>query len=438
MKVKAILKTVAVFAAMAALVASCSSDKKTSAGGSSGGSASSSSSADFVALGGWKDPACSTSQPKVSVGISEPLEVAGTSLRDYVDGTQAAVDAFNGRGGIKGRCLDLKVCDGKGDGPTELSCARSETDDPNVVAGLASTYTLSEGDAYQLFESSNLPQVGAQVTQPGAWNSPVSYEFSMGGSGTLLADIPALKNVGVTKFVVMIPESPQAGALKGFAQPLISALGMNLIDIIGIPPTAVEFTQFVLKAQNEGAEGIVLGLPGNVAGQILDAMDSLNSQLKVAGSWGTFSQKSVVSLSEQLQKNMAFEDAEPPFATDLSRWPVYNVILDDFKASGKSNLTRDNATVQSVVGWLSVYSLIKVMRDSGATDITRASVKQAFDQATNVPMFNVIPPWTPAKQSTNAIFKGISNPNYWTGHWDADNKQFVVDDKQVDILALLG
>jgi hypothetical protein len=53
-------------------------------------------------------------------------------------------------------------------------------------------------------------------------------------------------------------------------------------------------------------------------------------------------------------------------------------------------------------------------------------------------MFNLMPPWTPSKQSTNAIFKGISNPNYWTGHWDADNKQFTVDDKQVDILALLG
>ena len=50
----------------------------------------------------------------------------------------------------------------------------------------------------------------------------------------------------------------------------------------------MEFTQFVLKAQNEGAEGIVLGLPGNVAGQILDAMDSLNSQLKVAGSEQSF------------------------------------------------------------------------------------------------------------------------------------------------------
>ena len=65
-------------------------------------------------------------------------------------------------------------------------------------------------------------------------------------------------------------------------------------------------------------------------------------------------------------------------------------------------------------------------------------MKQAFDTATNVPMFDLIPPWTPSKQSTNAIFKGISNPNYWTGHWDGSTKQFVVDDQQVDLLALLG
>jgi ABC-type branched-subunit amino acid transport system substrate-binding protein len=437
MKVKTMLKIVAVCASVTALGAACSSDNNKTAAGSSE-SPSSSAAADFVALGGWNDGACNSSQPKVSVAISAPMEVAGTSLKDYVDGTQAAVDAFNGRGGIKGRCLDLRICDGKGDGPTELSCARSATDDANVVAGLASTFTVSEGEAYQLFESAGLPQIGAQVTQPGAWNSPVSYDFSMGGSGTLLADMPALKNVGVTKFAVMIPESPQAGALKAFADPLIKALGMQMVDLIGIPPTAVEFTQFVLKAQNSGAEGIVLGLAGNQANQILDAMDSVNSTLKVAASWGTFSQKSVASLSEELQKNTAFSDAEPPLATDISRWPVYNVVLDDFKKSGKSNLTRDNSTVQSVVGWLSVYSLIKVMRDSGATDITRASVKQAFDQAKDVPMFEVMPPWTPSKQSTNAIFKGISNPNYWTGHWDADKKQFTVDDKQVDILALLG
>ncbi len=330
------------------------------------------------------------------------------------------------------------MCDSKGDGPTELACVRSEADDPSVVAGIASTFTSSEADAYQLFESTGLSQVGAQVALPAAWNSPVAFEFTMGGSGTLLADIPALGNVDVKKFDVFVPQSGQSGALRAFAQPMIDALGMELVNIIEIPPAAVEFTQFVQTAENDGVQGIVLGLPGNVGSQILDAMDSLNSDLKVAGSWGTFSQDTVESLPETIANNTAYSDAVPPVATDTSRWPIYNVVLADFAASGAASLTEASTTAQAVNGWLSVYALAKVMRDSGATDITREAVKQAFDTAKDVPMFDLIPPWTPSQQSTNPIFMGISNPNYWTGTWDGSTNQFVVNDQQVDLLTLLG
>jgi ABC-type branched-subunit amino acid transport system substrate-binding protein len=439
MKLKTTLRLLAAFVSLATVAAACSSDNKSASGSSGSSAASSAPAADFVALGGWNDGACSTSQPKVVVGITEPIDTAGVSLKDYVDGTQAAVEAFNGRGGISGRCLDLIVCDGKGDGPTELACARQQTENSNMVATLASTVTLSEADAYQLFESAGLPQIGAQVTQPGAWNSPVSYEFTMGGSGTLLAGVPALKSVGVTKFVYFVPASGQIGALATFATPMVNALGMNLVATIQIPPTAVEFTQFILTAQNAGAEGGVLGASESVASQLIDAADSLSSPLKLEGAWGTFSQKGVTEVPEAISKNMAFTDAVPPaVSTTPSRWPIFNVIIDDFKASGKANLAPDSITAQATNGWLAVYALIKVMRDAKATEITRATVKQAFDEAQNVPMFDLMPPWTPSKQSTNAIFKGISNPWYWTGHWDADKKAFVVDDKQVDILALLG
>ena len=440
MKFRTVLKLFAVFAALATLAAACSSSEKSSGGGSSksGSSAKGAGNAEFVKLGGWDDGACKPAQPKVVVGISEPMEVAGTSLKDYVDGTQAAVDAFNGRGGIGGRCLDLKVCDGKGDGPTELSCARSQTEDKSMVAGLASTFIVSEGEAYQLFEKAALPQIGAQVTLPGAWNSPLSFEFSMGGVGTLLADMPALKSIGVKKFNILLPANGQSGAFTAFSAPLVKSLGMQQLGLIQIPATAVEFTQFVQQAQ-KGAEGAALGLPGNVAGQIIDAMNSLNSNLKSAASWGTFSQKDVEQMPENIAKNMAFTDAIPPFVnTTPSKWPIQDVMVDDFKASGKSSLERDSLNVEPASGWLAVYTLIKVMRDAHATTITRATVKAAFDKAKDIPMFDLTPPWTPAKQSTNAVFKGISNPYYWTGHWDAGKKEFVVDPKQVDILKLLG
>ena len=428
---------VAVVAVLAMLGAACSSSSDSGGSPSDTGSTESAN-AEFVSLGGWNDGACSDAKPKVEVALIAPIEAPGTSLGDYADGANAGVEAFNQRGGINGGCLALTVCDSKGDGPTELACARNAADDAAVVAGLASTFTSVESDAYQLFEASGLSQVGAQVTLPSAWNSPVSFEFTMGGSGTLLADIPALDKVGVKKFDVFVPQSGQSGALKSFAQPMIDALGMELVNIIEIPPTAVEFTQFVQTAQNDGVQGIVLGLPEQTASQILDAMDSLNSDLKVAVSFGSFSQKTVASLPETISSNTAYSDAVPPVATDLSRWPIYNVVLDDFEVSGEPNLTQETATSQAVYGWLSVYSLIKVLRDSGATDITRAAVKQAFDAASNVPMFDLMPAWTPSKQSTNAIFHGISNPNYWTGNWDGSSKQFAVNDQQVDLLALLG
>jgi ABC-type branched-subunit amino acid transport system substrate-binding protein len=435
-KRRTILGLSALVVALGLLSAACGGNDKKSSSSSSG---TSGGSADFVKLGGWDDGPCKSSDPKVAVEVVTPIEAPGTSLKDYADGAQAAVDAFNKRGGVKGQCLDLKICDSKFDGPTEVACARDEVGNQNIVAGLASTFVTREADAYHLFEAAGLSQVGAQVTMPQAWNSPVAFEFTMGGSGALLSAIPALKNIGVTKFAVFVPESGQSGALKTFAAPLIKAENMDMVDIIEIPATAVEFTQFVKRAEGAGAQGAILGLPGNTASQIIDGMNQVNSQLKLAGAFGTFSQKTVSDLPSAIAKNMAFSDAVPPVAnTEPGRWPINNVMLDDFQASGKPNLTKESETSQATNGWLSTYAFIKVMRDSGASKITRQTVKQAFDKAKDVPMFGLIPQWTPSKTSNNLIFSGISNSNYWTGRWDPSQKLFIVDPKQVDILALLG
>src|SRR4029079_477209 len=121
----------------------------------------------------------------------------------------------------------------------------------------------------------------------------------------------------------------------------------------------------------------------------------------------------------------------PPFVNSTpSKWPIQEVMVEDFKASGKPNLERDSLNVEPAASWLAVYALVKVMRDAKATTVTRQTVKAAFDKAKDIPMFDLTPPWTPSKQSSNAVFKGISNPHYWTGHWDPDQKQFVVDAEQ--------
>ena len=217
-----------------------------------------------------------------------------------------------------------------------------------MVAGLASTFLVSEADAYQLFEKAGLSQIGAQVTLPAAWNSPVSYEFSMGGVGTLLADMPALKSIGVKKFAVMPPGQRAVG---GFHRLRVSA-GQEPRHAAGRAhpdPCNSRRVHPVRAPSPEGRRGRALGLPGNVAGQIIDAMNSLNSDLKAAASWGTFSQKAVQEMPENIAKNFAFTDAVPPFVNSTpAKWPIQEVMVEDFKASGKANLERDSLNVEPV------------------------------------------------------------------------------------------
>lgn len=437
MRSKVTLKLVAALAALALVAGACGSDDEeggaggtTEAAGDDGGST-----AEFAELGGWDDGPCDDAKPTVKVGGSNPIETAGLNLGDYADGVEAAVEAFNARGGINGSCMEVEICDGKGDGPTELACARGFAEDDEIVAGLASTYTASEAEAFQLFESTGLPQIGSQPTQPGGWNSALSYEWIIGAGG-LLANIPALDSVGVEKFVAFFPASGRSASFTAFSAPVVKALGMEQTEIIEIPATAVEFSQFVLQGKESGAGGVLLGLPGNVAGQVIDAMDSLGSDLKLSVTLGTFSKDGVEEVPEQIAKAMAFSDSLPPITGDPERWPIMDVIAADLEASGKPNLKREATNNQALHGWLSVYTLAKVMREAEATEITRATVKDAFDKATDIDMFDLMDPWTPSKQSSNAIFKGIANPKTWTGSWDGE--QFVMDEEQVDVLALLG
>jgi branched-chain amino acid transport system substrate-binding protein len=394
----------------------------------------------------WDDGPCDDSQPTVVLGATAPIEAPGISLKPQVDGTQAAVDAFNERGGLNGRCLELKVCDGKNDKLQELDCVRQFLDDESMVAMLGERIQSAEPEAYPLIEEAGMPQVGAQPTQPAALASPMTFEWNAGGIGITLAPVPALHDAGVTKFAWFIPESDRSASLGLFADPVVKALGMELLDTIQVPPTATDFTQFVIRAKNSGAEGAVLSLPEAQATEIIEAITSLAPEIKLGASWGTFPVSAVSAMDEEVAGNMAFTDATPPMATDRTRFPGLDLIAADFEGRDEDSLAEENVNSQAIQGWLAVYSFLAVMRESGATEITRASIVEAMNAAQNVPMLGLVPDWTPSRNvaadfadcGSCALFTGVSNSLYWTGSWDSDAEEFVVNDEQADIVALLA
>jgi hypothetical protein len=94
-------------------------------------------------------------------------------------------------------------------------------------------------------------------------------------------------------------------------------------------------------------------------------------------------------------------------------------------------------TTAALKSWVYMYALVKMTRDAGLTEITGEAITEMLNEVTDLDMGGLTPPWTP-NATSEGIFERVSQPYYWTGRWDADEENFVLDDEQVNVVAALG
>ena len=194
----------------------------------------------------------------------------------------------------------------------------------------------------------------------------------------------------------------------------------------------------MIAAQNNGAEGGVLGLPGNVASQVIDAADSLSSPLKLSSSWGTFTQKGVTDLPELSRRT----------------WPSPTRSARRRQLAPVADLQRDHRRLQAVrqgrprsrIDHRSGHQRVAVGVLARQGDARRKGNRhhsrhrqgglrrrrRTFRCSTSCHRGR--------RRSSRPTRSSRESRTRCTGpgHWDSSTSEFVVDDKQVDILALLG
>src|SRR5207342_1362951 len=101
-----------------------------------------------------------------------------------------------------------------------------------------------------------------------------------------------------------------------------------------VPGGTTDYNQFILGAQNKGADGVALALGENEAVQVVKAGQQLNTKLRIGSSLGTFSHKSVSDLGD-FTKQMVFLWSFPPATAEV---PVYAALRADLASSGDDAL----------------------------------------------------------------------------------------------------
>jgi ABC-type branched-subunit amino acid transport system substrate-binding protein len=406
-------RVLVVVLALALVAAACGGDDDDS--GSGGGNTTTTAGApiDYKAIGLWNDGPCNASAAPLKIGLMTVFESPLLSLKDQADALKAAATAFNKRGGANGSCIQVTVCDDGANADQALSCVR-KVDQAGVVATVNDQGTAGQAEVSAAMQKAKIPRVASNVTQDD-WGDPNAYPMDASGTGVTFLMPQALINAGVKKIGLIRVDLPQAGALVGLLSDAYKGKAEFVYDA-PVPGGTTDYSQFILGAQNKGADGVALALGEQEAVQVLRAGQQLNTQLRIGSSLGTFSHKSVTDFGD-FAKQMDFIWSFPPATTDL---PVYKALRADLAASGEEALQPDNLKASPMRSWIGLYALLKMMRDSGMKQFTREGITTMLKQAKDVPMLNIFggENWTPDLNHPG-LYKRAGMNHWATYQWDS-------------------
>lgn len=369
---------------------------------------------DAASVGLWDDGECDASLAPLVVGNIGPHESPVLSLSDHVAALEASAVAFNARGGANGTCIEVVACDDENNFDRALECARQMADS-EVVATLNDADVTAAAEVSAALADAGIPRIGGNVA-PVDWDDANSYPISTASAVTFLLP-DALIQQGVDKIGMVRVDVPAAAAARALFEATYADDGATFPADVPVPAGTTDYTQFVLAAENAGANGVMLALGAQEAIQVARAAGDLGSDLAVSASLGSFSYTDVVDLGD-VADQMIFVWPFPPATADP---PVYEVLRADLAASGDDALQPEHLKTGAMMSWISMYALLEMIREAGLTDFTGESITALLDDADSVPMLGIFgdETWTPALDHEGAWTRvGIDRYTYWT--WDPD------------------
>ena len=383
---------------------------------------------------------CSKSKPVVELGLITVFDSPVLHLKDQADAAVASVAAFNKRGGVGGHCLKLTTCDDGADPNKAADCARKMVDS-KVVATINDTTANGGQGVIDILSAAGIPRFEVSPATEDL-KSPLSYAIGAGGAGTtFMMPVPLFKT-GHKKVYLIGVDVPAIGTFPALLKPMADSYGAQIVGLSKVPAGTTDYQQFILAAQDAGADSVMLPLGDNEANQVLQAAKQLNSKLDFSVSLGTFGKADIAKLGS-FAKHMYFNAELPPVTASQKTWPILKQVIADLSASGEPQLQKDKIKSSPFRSWVAVNHFVNIMGKNNPDNITRASVVAALNAAKDVDTYGLIPPWTPNQEGgvkgvAGALtkFTRISQPWYYQVGWDG--KQFVVAKDRLNVSEELG
>jgi ABC-type branched-subunit amino acid transport system substrate-binding protein len=416
-KSKALVRVLALTMALALLAAACGDSDDNDGGASDANTATTTApvALDYEAIGLWDDGPCDTARKPLIIGLMTVFESPVLTLKDQATALEESAKAFNARGGANGACIEVHTCDDGGTAEKATRCART-IEEAGVHVTVNDQGTAAQAEVSTAMADAGIPRLASNVTQ-NDWSDQNAYPLDASGTGSVFIMPSALIASNVKKIGLIRVDLPEAAVLGDLLEDTYGDEGVEFVSNVPVPAGTTDFNQFILGAQDEGAEGVILAAGEQEAVQVVRAGQQLSTPLRIGGTLGTFSHESIAELGD-FAKQMDLVWSFPPATFDL---PVYQALRADLAASGNDALQPENLKASPMRSWIGLYALLKMIRDADLQEFTRPAIKNVIEKAKDVPMLDIFAGenWTPDTDHAG-IYKRAGTNHWATWTWDPD------------------
>ena len=289
-------------------------------------------------------------------------------------GAKAAAAAINKAGGIKGRPLELTVCEEQSNQNTASACARKAVE--QKMAAVAGAGSAQGGVIMPILEAAGIPWIGFSLGSSQAeLNSKFSYPLTLGGPGVSAGAAAILALYAKDKNIVT-GHADVAAALGSlaFADKELAVLGRGPLRKVPITSGTPDMTAYANTVISGGTTGVFLTLGSADADRMVQAIRLAGSKALITRSATSLPPASIQTLGQNANGIMT-----PAFFTPISskNAPGIKEFRRDVNGIGENP---DASGEYGVVGWAAVQLFAQAAKK--ATTIDPAGIMAALDAGT--------------------------------------------------------
>lgn len=327
------------------------------------------------------EPTAATGEP-ITIGMINQENTPLGSFPELRLGVEAAVEFINQElGGIGGRPLELVTCITTFSVEQSQACAQQmvQRDVVAVVGGI----DITSNGSMPILEQNQIPYIGGIPVNFDEMRSPISFQFSGGAPGAMVAFADYAARVQGAKRVAIAYgeyQSIEAAAID-YGSKTLQRLGVSDVIEVPFPITTTDFLPVLTKANEGNPDAIFLGAADSACAPAMKTAQDLGITAKLYLVGACAAPGIVDQIGEDAVNGRIF-NVEGPVSGGDREAQLYFAVLGRY---ADPSLEGASAATVSFRGAMNLYALLD---DLGPDDVSRAALLDLVRAARDRPSFD--------------------------------------------------